>query len=61
MRKRLVDKKFDEDVLQPIPDNMQGSENDDYLTTTKHIEEGASCADLKSIREAKEVEDEEEK
>ena len=67
MRKKLVENKFDEDILLPIIDNTETPEgdNEDFVTTKNIPEDQFSIYDLKEtelnpIKETKENIDEEE-
>lgn len=66
MRKNLVDRKFDEQVLAPISDPKEQEPENDELTTVRLIsDEPLSSADIRTptelniIEEAKEIIEEE--
>ena len=67
MRKKLVENKFDQDILLPIIENTETPEgdNEDFVTTKNIAEEQFSTYDLREtelnpIKETKENVDEEE-
>lgn len=49
MRRALVEKKFDEDILAPIEDNLEQPDRDaDEMTTVKFLaDEGASTYEIR--------------
>ena len=49
MRKKLIENKFDEEILIPIPDNEEipEKENEEFNTTKFLAEEGVSTYDIR--------------